>query len=482
MTTAKAFPLLVLLLVSGATCRAGHFVAYSLRGAESRLRQSTKPADEVSRLGGITRVAGLVFDPAHKDWIVVGEAGDGNPASLDNLVVAMRSVLVHKAWPAVSIDKTRETNQTRLQAVRFEGGIANTAFGKEFLEADVVLKKLALGNLPAGIWGVRSYLDLSVERMRSQAVEEAVSSRFWFDVVGECLLAQREGVVAIGELRLGVLPQVTSVNGKAVAPGSQTRDELADQFASAMTTSFQEISEYYPEVGRLRALFDFLALARGLASQASEADLRYFLKEYAVAAEPTPTTYGLLERREEMTMQGQTRVLRLDGGVELRALVSMMKDGDPAALRDTVLRSRPKGDPLTWPVPLDAWPMPGSRTTGVEFERDREASLSSLAAQLGIGTSVTRRIGVPGSVLDRFDPQPPSTPAPALMPKFNVAGRLPSQVSSTNVGGVLLGGTARVPGAPEASVDLSRGNFSLIVEGQGARLAPETFRKFITAL
>lgn len=46
----------------------------------------------------------------------------------------------------------------------------------------------------------------------------------------------------------------------------------------------------------------------------------------------------------------------------------------------------------------------------------------------------------------------------------------------------MLRGAARISGSQEARVDLAQGDFSLIVEGQRARLAPEVFRKFVTAL
>ena len=46
----------------------------------------------------------------------------------------------------------------------------------------------------------------------------------------------------------------------------------------------------------------------------------------------------------------------------------------------------------------------------------------------------------------------------------------------------MLSGVAKVAGPDRTNVDLSSGNFSLIVGGENARLAPETFRKFITAV
>jgi hypothetical protein len=67
------------------------------------------------------------------------------------------------------------------------------------------------------------------------------------------------------------------------------------------------------------------------------------------------------------------------------------------------------------------------------------------------------------------------------MPRFRTFASLPSYRHSKHVGGVLLSGVARAGSGP-AKVALRDGNFSLVVDGQNARLDPRTFRKFITAL
>ncbi|UCF15209.1 MAG: hypothetical protein JSW59_17525, partial [Phycisphaerales bacterium] len=65
---------------------------------------------------------------------------------------------------------------------------------------------------------------------------------------------------------------------------------------------------------------------------------------------------------------------------------------------------------------------------------------------------------------------------------FNVAQRLSIPKYSNRVGGVMLQGMAQVDGARSAQLDLNSGNFSLVVDGQNARLSPGVFRKFVTAL
>lgn len=132
---------------------AGPFIAYSMKEAEGRLKRSGRSAPEVLEMGGITRIAGMVYDPSHGDLIVIGQANAGEEkTSLDDFVVAIRAMGIHKAWPLVSIDKTAETQATGRQVVRFEGGIASSPLGRDLLAADVILKKIALRLLPSDIW------------------------------------------------------------------------------------------------------------------------------------------------------------------------------------------------------------------------------------------------------------------------------------------------------------------------------------------
>jgi hypothetical protein len=454
------------------------FVAYSLKIAEQQMATGQDSSAEVYELAGITRIAGMVYDSQRQDLILVGQSVPGEEALfLDDFVVALRSLLVHDEWPAVSIDRVPETQTTGKQAVRFQGQIAHTGFGKQLLEADEALKKLALGRLSAELFGVRSYFDLCLEDLSRNGTGDSINTRFWFHAV-QPALAARDDVFAIKQLKVGVCTQVmqATMNGTPVADPSKIRDPLGETFADSLSANFSDVGTQFPQIARLKSLFDLVAVATGIEMMADRPDLDYWLKTYPVARVNTPISYPLLTRKEQTSSGETTFALQVDGGVQLRALLIRLQDGDVTALRDAVLKSRPNEHRLTWTVPINGWHIPG--TPEVEHQ-----PVDSMSGNFGdhLGCTMQRTLFTSNS-------GPPSeffTPTIAhsmSAPAFDVDTRLATQHHTTNIGGVMLAETAKVAGGDGAQVNISGGNFSLVVDGKNARLDPQTYRKFITAL
>ena len=84
-------------------------------------------------------------------------------------------------------------------------------------------------------------------------------------------------------------------------------------------------------------------------------------------------------------------------------------------------------------------------------------------------------------VVARF-PSVELPPLRAIMPEIRVHDRVGSPEFSGRVGGVMLKGAAEIQGASRAEVNLADGQFSLVVDGQNARIAREAYCRFITAL
>jgi hypothetical protein len=225
------------------------------------------------------------------------------------------------------------------------------------LEADIALKQLALGLLPTEIWGLQSYFALSTAYAREQGKDEHVCSRFWYYPLNPSI-AVRDGVFALGELLVGVRTQVMCVNGQSITGLTAARDPLGDTFAESLTAHYRDLSIAYPAIGRLQVLFDLVALARGIQLLPSAPDLSYWLQTYPVARVETPQTHPLLKQQAKLPASDHTKMLEIDGGVQLKALVLRLQDGDITALRDAVLLSRPQGQVLTWRVPLEGWRLP----------------------------------------------------------------------------------------------------------------------------
>ncbi|NQT18120.1 MAG: hypothetical protein HQ592_00335, partial [Planctomycetes bacterium] len=151
----------VLLLAAASASYAKPYIALSLKQAEAGLRAGGGEAAMINRLGGITLIAGLVYDKESGDPIIVGEINTSDPAPLlDDVVVGLRARILHDEWPVVSIEPAKKTPETGKFKVRFEGNVAGTHYGRRLFEADVMLKKIGLGLIPSGIPGFASYYDL----------------------------------------------------------------------------------------------------------------------------------------------------------------------------------------------------------------------------------------------------------------------------------------------------------------------------------
>ncbi len=458
---------------------AAEFVAYSLRAAEKRFAHSSQRSPELVTFGGITHLAGMVYDNQNDDWIIVGQAVDGHPpVTLDDFIVAMRAVFVRNKSPLVSIDATTETESTHQQIVRFEGGVENTQLGKDMLEADVLLKKIALGRLRTDIWGVRSYSSLRSERAQRQGTEDRIASRFWFKNVKPSL-AIREGVFAMMKLDVGIETEVlyAEKDGQRVENAGEFKDEIGDIFVQQLEVNLDELANAFPILKRTRPILALVSLAQGMQMMQGNSDLKFWLHNYHVPKVETAKYFELIE--DEHKINGRDMVLKISGGLELNPILVRLKKGHVSALRDVVLNSRPSLDALIWHPSLQGWHVPG-----VDDIEDSLSPSSNLKESSGFSIEASLiKQGQSGSSIAKPFSGYFTPPISASLSKIvSYENPPPWSNLSPNIGGVMLSGAAKIAGSDEAKVDLASGNFSLIVEGQSARLAPETFRQLVTAL
>jgi hypothetical protein len=362
------------------------FIAYSLREAALRA-QTGRSSPDLVKLGGITCIGGMVYDREGKDAILVGLVNRDLPeASLDDLVVALRARLSHDSWPLVSIDPVSETEKTKLQKVRFNGHIEHTAFGRSFLDSDIVLKQYSLQMLTTipevlpynvlledDIRKTAEVSDVKVTRImwyagdkgaKSCATQhgipvdsaESYQARFWFYVLEPYVYADKNDVFAIKELRLALMSECT-LPDKAKKP--QTAQK---RFAQQWTMNFGTMMKTYPVLKRLKVLYDLTAVAEAVRKLKEPPDLGYFLDGYKPLKRATEETYklcelyGMCERSD-----GLRHIVRVSGGIELKAEIRWLNDGDFTPLRDIVLKSRPSPRALTWDLPLQGWHMQNAR-------------------------------------------------------------------------------------------------------------------------
>jgi hypothetical protein len=466
---------------------ASHFGAYSLLEAERRIKAGQVQDKNVEHLGGITDPLAVVYDATRKDLILVGHINPKKQVvTLNDFVVALRAILTHETWPLVSIDKDNQTARSKLQKIRFEGGIQDSAFGTALLDADILLKNIGLGNVSAEIWGVGSFFDMLCDHARNSPGTMHIRSRFWFVAEqGQTAFADREGVMCLDKLVMGVESRFEMTAGEDNDHDATGKlDDISRKFAHSLSANFNDLRQAYPQFGRLESLFRLVGLATGvhtltLKYDSFQPDMTFWLEKYRVVPVRTPETYPLLEKTADVNSGSEHRTITLDGGLELRALMLELKDGSISALRDMVIGSRPSGNPLTWKVPLDTWKASDfetlSETGSYEMMSDRTSTYGNL------GCTFDGMISPVGKKRELL-PTPPQIPVvPGRIPDFKTVDRL-SGVSS-HVGGVMLENVAEVTGDETAGpLDMANAKFSFIVDGENTRLDPHTFRKFVTAL
>jgi tetratricopeptide (TPR) repeat protein len=253
-----------------------------------------------------------------------------------------------------------------MQIVRFEGGIEETRFGEDLFDADYKLKRIGMRLLPSGVQGFKTYWDLGMERLKEGTGGSFnISSRFWFYPVLRNV-SVREDVAAIKGLKVGVFTEVVSaeINGKKVEDLSTFQNVAGDEFAKEVSNRFEELARVHPSFLRLQGLNELVALTKAIEEMDERPDLSFYLKDYRVKRVETKKEIKVLKRSEEYEVPAAGGVHRghwgLSGGAKLMAIALRLKAGDVTALKEAVLKTRPKPDALNWRFVVGEWLIPTS--------------------------------------------------------------------------------------------------------------------------
>jgi len=348
----------------------GEFVAFSLKVAQKMIEGVRKGEDyrivypKVFKLAGINKIHGLVYDRENKDTIIVGKyEANRQPLTLDDFVVALKARFIHGKWPLVSIDPSSEP-QNDMQQIRFEGGIEDTQFGQDLFDADYQLKQMGMGLLPIGVPAVKSYWETSTEDAKTTK-RSAISSRFWFYPVLPSVLV-REDVVSIKGLKVGVFTEVLSakVDGKKIENLSTFQDSVGDKFASGISENFEALTKVHPSFARVQGLDEMVALTKAIEEMEEKPELDWWFEGYQVKNVNTKREIKVLKREGNYELPITNGIYRgyqeMSGGVELMAIALRLDAGDVTALKEAVLKTRPKVNSLKWHFIVGEWLIPTS--------------------------------------------------------------------------------------------------------------------------
>jgi len=174
----------------------------------------------------------------------------------------------------------------------------------------------------------------------------------------------REDVVAIKGLKVGVFTEVLSaeIDGKKIEDLSTFQYEVGDQFAKTVSDNFEELSKVHPSFLRLQGLDELVALSKAIEEMEKKPGLDFWLKDYQVKQVKTKREVKVLERKEDYEVPVTGGVYRGyledSGGVQLMAIALRLKAGDVTALKEAVLKTRPKPHVLSWSFVVGEWLIP----------------------------------------------------------------------------------------------------------------------------
>ena len=388
---------------SGVDFQEDAFIAFSLKTAEKHLlNTSTQNDSSIYRLGGITRLLGLVIDRSANDIILVGKKNQQLPvARLDDLVVALRAKLIHNDFPMVSIDPVDNTLITKMQKVRFGGHIENTSFGLDFLNSDIFLKKYSL-ELEKYIQDVPSYKQLSLaetlDLLRKQGVTisetrwlsskelegfdgkiieagQSSQSRFWFNYKNSARVEKMNDVACIRSLDIVIQNEKTLNNPSDYIIDQPKQDAAELQFAKLFSDNYYKIGSFHPSLLRLKLLFDMTAIAEVLKVTSNIPDIGFLLRDYPVKKVPTNEEFELITLCAAIERaDGKTSLVQLSGGIEISTDIEWLNDGNLNKLKKIVLDARPNINTLFWNVGLEGWKMPNNKGLVMHSEKKQTQS------------------------------------------------------------------------------------------------------------
>jgi len=329
-------------------------IAFSLREAQ---RATANPmaanAGELKFAGGMTEVIGFIINEKTKDIILLGSKSEAlNSFSLDDLVSLMRCAQAGGlSGPGVSLEPAKGKGPRELLDVVFFGGAAATSVGQACFEADYLMKKIALEELPFNISGIRSYAALTKEQFQAKGIDTwNVLSRFWFTPIFIPIMRNEEGdTFLLRETKIGVCVQTISaqINGKSAA--ADFRDAPAEKFAEEFTWLYDEAAKEQPAFANLTRFAGAAKIMTILLSQAKPEAMDFWLNKYKSAPVKIPAAVPLLQK----TSTSGQRQLTLLGGVRLAGLTLQLQKGEITAIRDAVLLARPSAQSISWSVGFD---------------------------------------------------------------------------------------------------------------------------------
>lgn len=349
-----------------------HLRAFSLSAAKTAITSKTGNLDEIYSIGFITKVWAVVLDDGG-DLIIVGEADSSIPGMhLDDIVVALRTIdkISTGENPGVSIEPISFNKYHPFQKVIYYGGIDSTHYGRICYEADLLLKRLALGFEQTGIIGFPSEWDLSLDNSKSgrrlNPWERSVGRSWFFPL--RVRIAHKNNCAAITAMTMEVKTDLDEeleipreflvLDTKTIIRTLKTnREAVSIIFARLFTQKYEEIASHFPVLVQLQNLLSLSGLLAELLKDATMKDFNYWRNEFLVENVNNNKKVQTLSRG----VNGLGHSLFMSGGVFANyntedAWADAVLSRKPKFIKQAVLASRPSSATVSWVIPLEHGP------------------------------------------------------------------------------------------------------------------------------
>lgn len=333
----------------------------SLRQLDELLASTLKAGGEIppelKYLAGVTRIDYIVIDRENNDLAIVGPAegfapdtqgrmrgiNSGRPVlNLEDLLVAWRAVETDHTSVTCSIDPTPEgitafnafasqnqvakpntvgklfdTMAKRLgrQVISVNGVPKDTHFGVVLVEADLRMKRIALGKDPSQVKGVTSQLQF-------QRSGGSTLSRWWFTPLYDSIEANEDrSLYRLSGQRLQLLAQDEFTNAQGNRSKAPFTKQGSNQFARQFTDHFPELAVSHPVFAELQNLFDWMVVCTLIRNHQLDESIHWKPAVLGNSTQLPTQVFPAPDGVDAVAMTnrvGQT-VFGLVGGVELNA-------------------------------------------------------------------------------------------------------------------------------------------------------------------
>lgn len=358
-----------------------------LQNAIATVRQSgARLPESIRYMAGLTRIEYVFVDQENNDIILGGPAepwkvaDDGTIVGtktgsatmhLEDLIVALRSVeTARNGGISCSIEPTAEGRQ-RLshfiskiqlrpgqnpkalessmkqafgpQQVLLTGIPTGSRYAATLVAADYEMKRLAMDLADSPIRGFPSYLSMS----RNAAHSATKNPRWWMECSYDSLVRNEQGTAwKLSGQGVKTLTQDDEVDADGKVRDTQSKNRLAEKWATKMTENFSELARKVPIFGDVQNLMDLTVVATLIVQERLEDKAAMELTVLRDPKDLEPISYDAPETvaPECSFIKGRSGwVVTASGGVSVNAFEVVSKntvDGSVAPTKLAALAAR----------------------------------------------------------------------------------------------------------------------------------------------